>query len=103
MLKNSSGKLCVANHIYSSIPAYSLAKLVQRQHPELAVELKGIPFVTVGIVNLYFSTQESLIKPAFGFLVPPIENSPILGSSYDGVGINDVIYSAKAQVYKDCT
>lgn len=89
LLKSVSGENLSANHIYASIPAYSLAKLVEKQHPHLAKELNQIPFVTVGIVNLYFATREPLIKPAFGFLVPPIENSPILGVVFDSCCMPD--------------
>lgn len=88
-LKNSNGITLTANHVYSSIPAYALAKLVRNQHPALAANLNDIPFVTVGIVNLYFDTTEPLIEPAFGFLVPPIENSPILGVVFDSCCIPD--------------
>lgn len=88
-LKNEAGVTTEASHVYSSIPAYSLANLIQKQHPDLANDLRGIPFVTVGIVNLYFNTKEPLITPAFGFLVPPIENSPILGVVFDSCCIPD--------------
>lgn len=88
-LQSTSGELLHATHVYSSIPAYSLAKLVHRQHPELAKNLTEIPFVTVGIVNLYFASLKPLIDPAFGFLVPPIENSPILGVVFDSCCMPD--------------
>lgn len=81
-VKYSSGSTINVSHVYSSIPAYSLANLVQYQHPALAEELRGIPYVTVAVVNLHFKTED-LIIPAFGFLVPPIENSPILGVVFD--------------------
>lgn len=89
LLENSDGTSLTANHIYSSLPAYALAKLVEDQHPELANNLNNIPFVTVGIVNLYFDGVEPLIQPAFGFLVPPIENSPILGVVFDSCCMPD--------------
>lgn len=89
LLRNATGEKLTANHVYSSVPAHSLAKLVGKQHPQLAENLNAIPFVTVGIVNLYFSTQKPLIKPAFGFLVPPIENSPILGVVFDSCCMPD--------------
>ncbi|RVE45834.1 hypothetical protein evm_009515 [Chilo suppressalis] len=89
VLKNTAGEKIEVNHIYSSIPAYSLANLVCKQHPELAQDLRDIPFVTVGIVNLHFATEKTLITPAFGFLVPPIENSPILGVVFDSCCIPD--------------
>lgn len=88
-LKKENGENISATHVYSSVPSHVLAKLVMRQHPELSKLLNDIPFVTVGIVNLYFATQKPLITPAFGFLVPPIENSPILGVVFDSCCIPD--------------
>lgn len=88
-LKKGNGEVLSTNHIYSSVPSHVLAKLVMKQHPELSKLLNDIPFVTVGIVNLYFSTSKPLIKPAFGFLIPPMENSPILGVVFDSCCIPD--------------
>ncbi|XP_041974329.1 protoporphyrinogen oxidase-like [Aricia agestis] len=88
-VKKTDGQVLDASHVYSSIPSHVLAKLVNKQHPELAEHLKGIPFVTVGIVNLYFATDKPLVSPAFGFLVPPLENSPILGVVFDSCCIPD--------------
>lgn len=68
--------------LISSLPAYQLGKLVAKQHPQLANELNAIHYVDVGVVNLQYS-GELLPKPAFGFLVPPCENSKILGVIYD--------------------
>ncbi|XP_072939404.1 protoporphyrinogen oxidase [Epargyreus clarus] len=88
-LKKGNGETLSVSHVYSSIPSHALAKLVQKQHPELAKSLGEIPFVTVAIVNLYFATDKPLISPAFGFLVPPIENSPILGVVFDSCCLPD--------------
>lgn len=88
-IKNYSGNTMNVNHIYSAIPAFALAKLVDKQHPTLANLLRGIPFVTVGIVNLYFNTNKRLVPPGFGFLVPPLEKSPILGVVFDSCCIPD--------------
>lgn len=68
--------------IISSLPAKDLAKLVKNQHPELANELEAIPTVNVGIVNLEYP-QGIVPQEAFGFLVPPKEGLPILGTSFD--------------------
>lgn len=89
VLRQANGQTLTANHIYASIPAYALAELVKKQHPQLAQHLNIIPFVTVGIVNLYFKSSKHLIEPAFGFLVPPIENSPILGVVFDSCCMPD--------------
>lgn len=87
-LKNETGSVINANHVYASLPAHSLANLLHKQHPKLSANLKEIPYVTVGIVNLYFKT-DNLIDPAFGFLVPPIENSSILGVVFDSCCMPD--------------
>ncbi|XP_049866780.1 protoporphyrinogen oxidase-like [Pectinophora gossypiella] len=88
-LKLKTGQLIKANHVYAGVPAYTLARLVYKQHPYLSTLLSEIPFVTVGIVNLYFRGDKSLLAPAFGFLVPPIENSPILGVVFDSCCLPD--------------
>lgn len=88
-LKISNGESLTATHVYSSVPSHILSKLVLKQHPQLSELLSEIPFVTVGIVNLYFASDKPLIDPAFGFLVPPIENSPILGVVFDSCCIPD--------------
>lgn len=68
--------------LISSLPSHQLAPLVQNQHPQLATELLDIPYVDVAVVNLQYD-GELLDKPGFGFLVPPCENSQILGVIYD--------------------
>ena len=68
--------------VVSSLPAKVLAPLVVNQHPQLAVELEAIPSVTVALVNLEFS-EKVLSEEAFGFLVPPCEELPILGVIFD--------------------
>lgn len=78
----SSGETKKFDRIISSLPARNLAALVKKQHPDLASELEGIPTVTVGIVNLEFP-REILVEDAFGFLVPPQEGLPILGTIFD--------------------
>ena len=70
------------SNVVSSLPARCLADLVQKQHPELSKELRGIPTVTVGVVNLQFS-ENALPINAFGVLVPPKEEIPILGVIFD--------------------
>lgn len=71
------------DYLVSSLPAFELGKLLQAQHPILADELNGIPYVDVAIVNLQFEGTDLLETPGFGFLVPPVQNSPILGVIFD--------------------
>lgn len=65
-----------------SLPAFEIGRLVRPQHPALADELSNIPYVDVAVINLKYA-GDLLPSPGFGFLVPPSENSPILGVIYD--------------------
>ncbi|XP_031829050.2 protoporphyrinogen oxidase [Nomia melanderi] len=77
-----NGEIKTCSRVISSLPAKTLADLVQDQHPELSNELKGIPTVTVGVVNLQFS-ENILPINAFGILIRPKEERPILGVIFD--------------------
>ncbi|KAH0560818.1 protoporphyrinogen oxidase [Cotesia glomerata] len=76
------GKLHKFNKIISSLPAQSLAELVKKQHPELAQELEAIPSVTVAVINFEFKDKVVPLE-AFGFLIPPNQNLPLLGVIFD--------------------
>lgn len=78
-----NGKNYDTDFVVSSLPAFEIGKLLKKQHPVLADELLAIPYVDVAVVNFQFAGRDLLNQPGFGFLVPPIENSPILGVIYD--------------------
>ncbi|XP_031617641.1 protoporphyrinogen oxidase [Contarinia nasturtii] len=79
-----NGKSYETDQLVSSLPAFELGKLVKKQHPQLADELLAIPYVDVAVINLQYSGNKNLLKtPAFGFLVPPAQNLPILGVLFD--------------------
>lgn len=77
-----NGEQNKCEHIISSLPAQNLAKLLDEQHPDLSKYLLDIPCVDVAVVNLQYKDN---LNPydAFGFLVPPSENLPILGVIFD--------------------
>uniref|UniRef100_A0A182QLW1 Protoporphyrinogen oxidase n=1 Tax=Anopheles farauti TaxID=69004 RepID=A0A182QLW1_9DIPT len=77
------GREQLLKHLVSSIPSYKLARHVQKQHPQLASSLASIPFVDVCVINLQYRRADILKQDGFGFLVPPIENLPILGVIFD--------------------
>ncbi|KYN40934.1 Protoporphyrinogen oxidase [Trachymyrmex septentrionalis] len=77
-----NGNLQECSRVISSLCAKDLAELLQEQHPKLSAELKAIPTVTMGVVNLEFQ-GDVLPFQAFGFLVPPKENLPLLGVIFD--------------------
>ncbi|XP_011156214.1 protoporphyrinogen oxidase [Solenopsis invicta] len=70
------------SRVISSLSAKDLAKLLQEQHPTLSAEMRAIPTVTVGVVNLEFQGNVLPLQ-AFGFLVPPKENLSLLGILFD--------------------
>lgn len=76
------GNVFECNRVISSLPAKQLAPLIAKQHPELGEELSSITTVTVAVVNLQFQGR-LLQQDAFGLLVPPSENVPILGIVFD--------------------
>lgn len=80
---NINGSFVETDHIISSLPSHKLAPLVESQHPALAYHLKAIPYVDVAVVNLQYATENLLEHDAFGFLVPPVEQLPILGIIFD--------------------
>ncbi|KMQ97507.1 protoporphyrinogen oxidase [Lasius niger] len=77
-----NGNIQECSRVISSLPAKNLAELVREQHPTLSAELEAIPTVTVGVVNFEFQ-GDVLPLQAFGFLVPPKENLPLLGVIFD--------------------
>lgn len=80
-VKLKNGEILEANHLISSLPSTVLAQLT-KDHSDFSKQLNSIRAVTVAVVN--FSFKGKLItKEAFGFLVAPKENLPILGVIYD--------------------
>lgn len=80
LLVNGEPQEC--SRVISSLCAKDSAELLREQHPKLAAELKAIPTVTVGVVNLEFPENVLPLK-AFGFLVPPKEDLSLLGVIFD--------------------
>lgn len=78
-----NGKSEESSHVISTLPAFTLAKLLKNQHPLLADELQGIPYVDVAVINLLYAKENLLKQPGFGVLVAPCENVPILGIIFD--------------------
>lgn len=79
---SGDGEAIEAKHVISSLPAPKLGALVQHQHPSLSQLLTSIEHVNVAVVNLAYQNAP-LKEKAFGFLVPPKENLPILGVIFD--------------------
>lgn len=82
LVRLTNDRYVEAEHLISSLPAPTLAGLVEKQHSKFAKLLQEIKFVTVAVVNFSFS-KKLIPKDGFGFLVAPKENLPILGVIYD--------------------
>ncbi|GJQ82916.1 Ppox [Trypoxylus dichotomus] len=76
------GSVHVGNHLISSIPASSLAPLLEKQHPQLSTILSDFKSASMCVVNLKYN-KRLLEEDGFGFLVVPKENLPLLGVIYD--------------------
>lgn len=93
-----NGQAYDSDFVVSGLPAFEIGKLLQKQHPQLADELLAIPYVDVAVINFQFTGDDLLRQPGFGFLVPPVENSPLLGVIYDSccfnMGHNNTVLTA---------
>ena len=82
--KNISLNLQV-DHIFASIPAFKLSSILGiEKHEKLKHALQSIPTVNMALVSFLF--DQNVIPDhlaGFGFLVPSIENSAILGVTFD--------------------
>lgn len=72
-----------ATHLISALPSYRLAPLLKDQHPILANELSQLKSYDSVTVNLHFPSDNLNKQKGFGVFIPPLENSPILGITFD--------------------
>lgn len=71
-----------ADHLFSAIPPYELARYLQADQPQLAASLTQIHFQDLAIVRLGFHSDQHLPK-GFGYLVPSTAKEEILGAVFD--------------------
>ena len=71
-----------ADQILSSIPAQNLAQILP-QFPDLSETLNEIQTVHMAVVNLEFKGKVMPKDAGFGYLVPSVEKSNILGTVFD--------------------
>ena len=75
--------MITAKELTLAVPAHAAAMLLARVDQDLANELSAIAFAPVA--NVYLGFWESDVAAAlqgFGFLLDPIEDSPVLGILY---------------------
>lgn len=69
-----------------ALPAWSASDLLVKDFPVLAEELAGIPYENVATVSMAFSPARlSSSYEAFGYVVPAIEERPILGCTFSSL------------------
>ncbi|KAK2156901.1 hypothetical protein LSH36_202g03036 [Paralvinella palmiformis] len=76
------GKQVEVDHVLSSVPSRNLASIIEDQHSRLATDLRKIPTVSCGVVNLEFEDFKLQLE-GFGHLVPSSEPSKVLGMLYE--------------------
>ena len=81
-LELKSGDIIKSKNVICALPSALLAPLLKEDHPDLAQKLSEQQSVSVGVVNLKYKGRKTQ-SPAFGFLVPPIEQNPLLGVIFD--------------------
>ncbi|MCE5317428.1 MAG: protoporphyrinogen oxidase [Parachlamydia sp.] len=73
----SSGRTLDADHIFSTLPAHSLQKLLP-----FSATLNQIPYASTAVVNLGYR-KRILKKEGFGYLIPSSEREQVLGVVFD--------------------
>jgi oxygen-dependent protoporphyrinogen oxidase len=76
------GVRVVARQVVLATPEYAAAELLAETAPELARELRGIPYVDVATVTLALPRAEVGDLVGTGFLVPPAEGSVLVGCTW---------------------
>ena len=72
-----------ADEVVLACPARASAQLLAESAPDLAAELRGIPFASLASVYLGFATSNLPAKMrGFGFLLEPRTDTPVLGAIY---------------------
>jgi protoporphyrinogen/coproporphyrinogen III oxidase len=72
-----NGSLHSSKHLISTLPAFSLAKLLSAEHSKLSEELNKIQYVDVAVINLSYNNEDLLKEKGFGVLIAPSENLPV--------------------------
>jgi len=79
----AGGKSEVYDAVILATPAWAAGELLGRIDPQLAVELRGIPYSSSITINLiYDETQLGHLPDGFGFLVPVVEGRSMLACTF---------------------
>lgn len=72
-----------ADAVVLATPAFQSARLLRGFHPEMALQLDGIPYASTATISMAYPTEaiSSLIR-GFGFVVPRKEQRPLLAATW---------------------
>lgn len=79
---SKGGEEIHASHVFSTLPAFQFAPVVEKSLPSLAQALQEIKFVSMGMIHVGFNNKV-LASDGFGYLVPSCEGEKVLGVVFD--------------------
>lgn len=79
------GTVSEADGVIIATPAYAAAAMLSPLAPELAQELREIPYASTATVTLAYREQEVPRDLGFGFIAPAIESRKILACTFSSV------------------
>jgi oxygen-dependent protoporphyrinogen oxidase len=82
----AEGPTLEADAVCVAVPAPAAATLLERQDRPLAAALGQIPYASVAVVNLVYDRAQ-IRHPlnGFGFVVPAVEERPLIGCAFSSV------------------
>lgn len=82
----ADGHTLEADAVCIAVPTYAAAALLEQQDQLLAAALRDIPYASVATVNV-LCDREQLRHPlnGFGFVVPAVEQRPLIGCAFASV------------------
>lgn len=77
------GERIHADGVIIAIPAHRAAALVEELDSSLATDLSSIEYASSAVINIAYREEDVSLSPeGFGFVVPIVENRPIIACSF---------------------
>ncbi len=82
-LVDQNGQIRMADFVCSTLPAHAMSSILKNACPDLSAKLSRISYESVATINLAYQ-RETIGHPmdGFGFVVPRVENSPLVACSF---------------------
>jgi oxygen-dependent protoporphyrinogen oxidase len=89
-VSGEDGQSFEAEGMILALPAYASAELLSQAAPELAGELRAVPYSSMATINLAYKAEEiPRALDAFGFVVPAVEERGIVACTFSSVKYED--------------